>query len=173
MGLLNPNTYVVGVDSASNIFARDVLGNKNDTNSGDSARAVLELMDDHFHKGQQCYPDLDDAITVASSASAWTYGAYVEIIPVNTITSDFDIHWLNISAISANDEYEVQFATGLAGAEVNIACASFERTAVQSQEGSISMQGPIIPANTRVSARLASKAAAANSANFKVHYHTY
>lgn len=171
--LLNPNTYVVSADSAANTYIRDVIGNKTDTHDGNSLRAILELLEDHAHKGQQCYPTLADAINIVSSATAWTYGSYVELVPVDTITSDFDIHWLNISAISANDEYEIEFATGLVAAEVKVACVSFERNAVQSQEGSISMQTPVFPANTRISARIASKAASANHANFKIHYHTY
>lgn len=172
--LLNPNTYPPAADSSDNVFLRDVIGTKTDTHSGDSIRALLKLINEHAHKPQKCYPVLADSVTLIASASSWVMGSWTELIPADTITEDFDIHWVNISNISANDEYEIEFGTGGAGSEVSLdTCVSFERNAVQSQEGSTSIQTGLISANTRVAARLASKATAANTANIKVHYHEY
>jgi len=171
--LLNPNTYVEETDSTENIFVRSVIGNKQDTHCGTSTRSILHKLDEHVHSVQKCFPILADCISIPSAASSWTYGDYVEIVPVNTITNDFDIHLLNISNISTNDEYEIQIASGNEGSEISIACVSFERTLVMSQEGSVIIQTPVIPANSRISAKLASKSTVANSASFKIHYHTY
>ena len=176
--LLNPGSdpgqvAVPSADSASNSYIQDVIGNKTDTHSGNSVYSLLKLNDEHIHKGQQCYPSLGDAITVTADASGWTYGPYVEIIPASTITDYFDIHFVNITQISAVDEYQLDIATGGAGSEVSQACVSFERSTNFSQEGSQSIQTPVLAANSRVAVRLACKSTNARTVNIKLEYHTY
>lgn len=91
----------------------------------------------------------------------------------DVIPDDFDIHYLNISALSANGDYEIIIFSGDAGSEVEIARIAATRNAVFSQEGSKSCQSPIIDAETRISAALVGSNAAANTCAIKFEYHTY
>lgn len=164
---------VPAADSADNVVMSDVLGNKSDTHSGTSVMANVKRIEEHNHNTQCVYPVLADAIVLTSSASAWTFGAYVEIVPVSTIASDFDIHFINISALSANDEYVVELASGAGASEVLLCQVSAVRSAVQNQGAASPTSTIIIPANTRISARIASKDASANTGAIKIWYHTY
>ena len=66
--------------------------------------ANQHIFEEHIHSAQKVYPTLADGVTLTGHATAWTLGAIVEIIPVNTITSVFDIHYLNIGAASVTDK---------------------------------------------------------------------
>lgn len=170
----NPETVPVpSVDSAANTYLQDVIGNKTDTHDGNSISAKLHTLEEHAHKSQNCYPTLADSVLVTADASGWTYGSWTEIVPASTITDDFDIHFANITSISAVDEYQLQIGSGVAGSEVVKACISFERSSNFSQEGSKQIQTPILAANSRIAVRLACKSTNARTVNIKIEYHTY
>ena len=160
-------------DSTDNTVMADVLGNKTDTHSGNSVYALLNKSSEHIHSRQYVYPTLADAITITTSASNWTFGAWTEVIPVSTITSDFDIHWVVISDISANDEFEIQIGSGAGGSEAVVASTNFVRDTVQAQQGAQPVVMAIVAANTRIAVRLACKSGTSKTCNVKVNYHIY
>lgn len=69
-------------------------------------------MGDHFHSASLVYPTLAAGVTINGGAGAWELGAFTEVIPVNTITLDFDIHWINFANASAADTYELNLYYG-------------------------------------------------------------
>jgi hypothetical protein len=124
---------------------------------------------DHAHSVQQVYPDLGDAIEVTSAADAWTLGDAVTIIPVSTVALPFDIHYVDISAISGNDEYQLELYEN--GCVMQV---TFVKSATADPVRPLRVQGCIIPANSAVTAKLANKTGAqTRTVNIKLWYHTY
>jgi len=160
------------------------VGSRSDTSSDTSLYGLVKLIDtnvdtalvnqdtmlDHIHSAQMCYPTLDDAVTVTASASAWTYGDYVQIIPASTITSIFDIHFINIETASGNDVYQMELSYGDSD---TVACTfRFVKSVAIDPSRAIPVVCVQIPANSRVRARLAT-AAGSSTADITVCYHTY
>jgi len=167
-------------NSSENVLMRDVVGNKTDlvqvpyTSGIQSIMAHLNTAYYHAHGASFVYPDIANAVVLTAGAGAWNQtGAITEIIPANGITKAFDIHWAFITAISENAEIQVNLYSGAIGEEVLIGPVPAERTAVQSQAGSIREQIPQQPANTRISARLYSSVAGATTAKIKLMGHVY
>jgi len=129
--------------------------------------------DEHNHGVTGTYPALAAPVTLTAGGTAWAaHPAPTEIIPATTIASDFDIHWVTISGISANGDYELCLYSG--SANTKIATLAFSRNAVQSQEGSVTLITPLmLSANDKVSGSISSSNAAADTADVKVSYHTY
>ena len=172
MTYLNPLTIPIpGQDSANNSYIQDVVGNKTDTHAGDSLYGKIETLTDHIHSTTKVYPTLANGVTVTGDA-AWTLGAFVEIVPVNTITSDFDIHFIDIEDISANDVYELVLYKGLGGSEIEIGRIRFTKDAVQAGTVNQPFQTELIAANERISAKVASSSGSDN-VTISIRYHTY
>ena len=131
------------------------------------------IMDEHFHSPQKVYPTLADGVTLTAHNTAWTLGNKTEIVPVNTITSPFDIHFLNIGLASATDTYELVLYKGLAGAEIEIGRVRVIRAAAQSGTAPMPMLTAILPANTRISGALASASGGGDTLELALIYHTY
>lgn len=136
--------------------------------------AKVKMLEEHIHGKPYVYPNLANSVQITcGTASAWDLGTIVEIIPANTITEDFDIHWVDISAISANDEFQLDLYTGAGGAEVWAGSCPFSRNSVQSQEGSQAHMSNLILKNTRISGAIACAGGTAKTANIKLRYHVY
>jgi len=161
-------------NSVNNIDERDVIGNKTDDELGNSLFSKLYILERHIHSPAKVYPTLAGATVINKvNSSAWGLDALpTEIIPVNTITVPFDIHFMNLESTSANDQYELLLFKGLAGAEIEIARVSFERS-TQSVDSSCPCQTELLPANTRISAKLTSLATSARNVSLKLYYHEY
>jgi hypothetical protein len=113
------------------------------------------------------YPAAAAGISRASSGgAAWSQSAYTEVVPVNTITSDFylaGVTWAwHTPAAAADVTYEVLFelATGSGGSEVLIAqfAGSFRGDTLVGYVPSNNLIFPepkFIAANTRLSIRVA------------------
>lgn len=168
----NPQ-LVPSADSVNNVTTSDVVGNKSDTHAGTSLAARGDALYDHAHKESRVYPTLVDGVTITKvSTASWGLDANpTEIIPASTISADFDIHWIDLGAISANDSYEIILYKG-ANPGTEIARRSFDRSTTQN-EGSIPCQTPIQAANTRISAKLTSSATSSRNVTVKLGYHTY
>lgn len=140
-----------------------------------SIYAHLNTSYKHVHNSAYCYPERAASVTLTKAGGVWAdYPASkTEIIPANTITSDFDLHWAMIRDISANGEYTLRLYKGAAGAEVFICAIAFFRNTVMSQEGNLPVQVPQIPANTRISGAISSSNNAADTCGIKLYYHTY
>lgn len=141
--------------------------------SNEQVLANQHIMMEHIHSAQKVYPTLADGVTLTGHATAWTLGNKTEVVPVNTITSEFDIHYLNIGAASVTDTFEIVLYKGLAGAEVEIGRVRAVRAAAQSGTAPMPMLTNMIPANTRISAALASASGGGDTLELALFYHTY
>jgi len=163
-------TYVPAVDSADNVEMRDVLGNKSDTHGGTSLASRLKLADEHMHSVSKVYPTLAAGVTLNTDAVAWTLGTLVEVIPASTITEDFDIHAIDVEDISANGVYEIVLYYGAGDTEAGR--VRVVQGSVTSSTLNTIVQTPLIPANSRVRAAVAS-AAGGQNVTISLRYHTY
>lgn len=161
-------------DSLDNSKIRDVVGNKIDTHSANSLYGVIKLIREHIHNQVFLYPAKTASIQLQKALGVWAaYPTPTEIIPANSIAYDYDLHFLNVSAISANGEYTIALYKGDIGSEILIGEYGAVRNAVQSQEGSRVIITPLLSPNTRVSASLSSSNNAQDTINIKVEGHTY
>ena len=112
-----------------------------------------------------------NTINIVATYAAETFEAADKVTDV--IPDDFAIHRISINSLSANGSYEVVLFSGASGSEVEIARTSATRNAVQSQEGTAAINTPLLEGKTRVSARLLSSNAAADTCVVKVEYNTY
>lgn len=163
---------VPSADSADNNYIRDVVGNKGDDHLGTSLISIVHTLIEHVHSEQKVYPELADPITLESASGAWNLGTIVEIVPVDTITSDFDIHFIAFSSANATDDYEIKLYSGLGGAEVEIATTKTYKQAVQAGSAPSPITTPIQSANTRISAALAS-GTGSDTIDITIFYHEY
>jgi hypothetical protein len=128
----------------------------------------------HVHQSAKVYPTLANAVTVTSASGSWAaLGTPTEVIPANTITKAFDLHWLILSDISSVAQYELVVYGGPGGSETEIARASFSRSANFAQEGNVPIQIPQQAGNTRISAALSDSTAGTESVGVKFYYHQY
>ena len=165
-------------DSADNNNMSDVIGNKTDTTAGDSIMAYLKkladdihIIEDHIHSVSKVYPTLATGITVSSGVGAWQLGSAAAVVPINTITDDYDIHFINVASVSANDNFELVLYTD-AACTVEVGRVRFTRTSVQSGSSTTPMMTPLITANSGIWARVAS-ASGSDNAVISIFYHTY
>ncbi|NHJ39632.1 MAG: hypothetical protein FK731_06315 [Asgard group archaeon] len=172
MTFLTTNVLVPSQDSANNTVWGDVIGNKTDTHNGNSLVSKTETLLEHVHGASKVYPTLANGVTVTTGVGAWTLGNFVEIVPSSTITSDFDIHWVSIESISANDVYELVLYKGALTSEIEVGRVRFTKNAALDSTLNIPMQTSIIDANERVSAKIASSSGSDN-ATISLFYHTY
>lgn len=169
---------VAPADSIENNTVADVIGNKDDntlsTPGNDSLYGIAGFMAYyHVHSPAKVYPDLAEPINVVSASAAWTYGGYSEIVPAGVITEAFDIHWIHTGELSATGNYQLELSSGTVGNEVVIGTIAFSRDSNQVQSASQPIQIPPRFAGTRISARLATGNASANSLDMKIYYHEY
>ena len=68
----------------------------------------VEVMEEHLHSISRVYPSLQAGVSITSGA-IWTLGNFTELIPINTIAKDFDIHWLIIESVTDDETYELVF----------------------------------------------------------------
>lgn len=168
----NPiNPLVPAQDSANNIQIRDVIGNKTDTEAGNSIYSKSVRIEEHIHSACKVYPTLASGITITCGTPAWTLGAFATIVPASTITSLFDVHWVSLENISAAGVYELILYYG--ATDIEAGRVRFTKTVTQDPTFNIPMQTIIIPANSQIRAKVASSGAAANTVDISIFYHTY
>jgi hypothetical protein len=129
----------------------------------------------HIHGTPFVYPNHADDVTLTAGSGAWDLtGSITEVIPAATLTtSAFDLHWINISSISANGVIQIDVYSGGAGSEVLISSVRASRNTVQSQEGAHRMQIPQQPSGTRISCRLSDSTAGSLTCNISFEGHYY
>ena len=115
----------------------------------------------HIHGKPFVYPNHADEVLLTAGVGAWDLtGALTEIIPSGVLNeSAFDLHWLNISSISANGTIQIDLYAGEIGEEILIPGAKATRTTVTNPEGARRIQIPQQAAGTRISARLSDSTA--------------
>lgn len=160
-------------NSAANTYIADVIGNKNDTQAGNSIMARAHKLDEHVHSPSKVYPTLANGVTVTGGVAAWALGNFAVVVPANAITSDFDIHHINVAAYNANDTFELVLYSGADGSEVEMGRVRFTRTSNVGATPHIPFISDIVAANTQIKAKIASQAGTSNTATISIMYHTY
>lgn len=161
-------------DSIPDMAKESVVGILTDDESKNTLFGNMYTLLKHFHSPSKVYPTLaNETVINKLNSNAWGLDvAFTQIIPVNIIPNPFDLHYVNIGTISNNDEYELILYKGANPNEVEIARISFDRSTT-STEASIPVQTELLPANTRVSAKLTSRGTQARNISLKLHYHEY
>lgn len=158
---------VPSADSAANSHMRDVIGNKGDSYAGDSIFAHSHVLEEHIHTEANVYPTLANGVAVLGGA-AWTLGNFVEIVPASTIGSPFDLHFVNVEALDANDTFEIV----LYAVEVEIGRVRVTKDATQAGLQSVPIITPIQAADVQIQAKVASSGGG-DTATISLAYHTY
>lgn len=135
----------------------------------------IHYIEEHFHSAQKTYPDLADPVSIVSTngVGTWTLGADTEIVPISTITEEYDLHHIVISSISANEDFQLNLYSGADGAGTLICSVSFSRVDAFTRSFDMPVMTDILPANTRVYGKLADGDDAGITVLIKVLYHTY
>ena len=173
-------------NSSSNATIADVIGSKNDrsfsnedpNDSDPSVVGHLKAGYYHVHDAARVYPRTDDDtplafLTVTGSATALTYGDWVEITGFDAKTVMADVHFIFIGSISATDDYVLQLGIGASGAQVFWGECAFTRDTNQQRTGYAPIQGRPIPSSTKLWARLASTNGEGRTVDIKVYTHQY
>jgi len=156
-------------DSLGNDHMSDVIGNKDDTIAGDSIMALLKRAAGRLNNPSRVYPSLADGIDVISGAGAWALGGAVEILPAGAVSEAFLVFYVKIEAVSLTDVYEIILYSG-ALADVEVGRFRTQRDAAFPQAGGVPISTEIIPADTRLSARIANQTAPVATLTVSIHY---
>lgn len=129
----------------------------------------------HVHGQSFVYPSLSDNITLTAGSGAWdNTGAIIEVIPADELSvSAFDLHWLEISGISAVGTIEIEIFKGLSGSEIKIGSTRANRTTSQARNGPKRIQIPQQEAGERISMRLSDSTAGGLTCDVSVEGHYY
>ena len=129
----------------------------------------------HVHGEAFVYPSLADNVTLTAGTGAWdNTGTITEVIPASMLTtSAFDLHWIDVSNISAVGEVEIEVFSGASGSEVKIGSVRASRTTNQARNGPQALQIPQQPSGTRISARLSDSTTGALTCNISFSGHYY
>ena len=167
------------VNSSANTDIADVIGNKNDSDNGGanipgvgSLYSLSYIFEKHMHSPSYVYPRNVSPITLTAGVGAWTEGTKVEIIPASTIGDPYDVHYVLLGNISANDDYVIKVYYGGAGSEVYYGECAVTRDTNQVRGSQVPLQGIILSANTRLSMSLLS-GLGSNTVDVKAYIHEY
>ena len=127
---------------------------------------------EHVHEPAKCYPTLAAATTFTAGEAAWAESAAATLIDTNEITVPFDIHYLQVEAVGANAVYEISLWSG-ASADVEIGRVRTLKQSTPAGFSSVPIQIPPQPANTKISVKVATNSAAADTIAFSAFYHEY
>ncbi len=148
------------------------VGNNDDNHDGSSLFGRLRELIEHVHTTQKVYPTLADGVTLTTAAGDWALGTITEIVPINTITAEFDIHEVLVEDVNTQDKtYELVLYYGAGDTE----CVRV-RFASTSNKGGVPAQfamTPLIPANSRIRGQLAIEDGASKTIKFSLRYHEY
>ncbi len=114
----------------------------------------LTILDEHFHSSVFVRPSLAVGKLV-EGAGIWTPGAFKEIIAANDISSDFDIHWINIEAATGDDIFELILyveTTEITRERFTVSLTAGARVLLPP----LMTQTPILKANSQIQAKVAS-----------------
>lgn len=130
----------------------------------------VEVLEEHSHSESKVYPTLANGETVTAGA-AWTLGVFKEIIPVNAIDEDFDIHWINVEAASDDEVYELVIyaaTTEIGRVRFTVSLTAGARVLLPP----LRFQCPIIAKNTQIQAKVAT-AGGGDTCDISLQYHVY
>lgn len=171
--LIKAKTDNLPSDPADQSLIDAKLGLTNDTATHQTLLGYQNSLYQHVHQSAKVYPTLADGIVVTGGTTAWTLGNFIEIIPANAIATMFDIHYINFETASATDFYEFVLYKGTVGNEIEIGRVRTSRESATSGIPNVPIQIPAQMANTRISAKVASKTGGNDTVTISVYYHIY
>ena len=132
---------------------------------------LMELIE-HVHRAQQVYPTLADGVTLTTAAGDWGLGTITEIVPINTIPAEFDIHEVLIEDVNTQDKtYEIILYYG--AGDVECGRSRFAATSNKGGVPAVAMQTILVPANSRIRGQLAIEDGGNKTAKMSLRYHEY
>lgn len=150
----------------------DLIGNNGDDHVGATLFGRHQQQIEHVHSAQKVYPTLADGAALATAAGDWALGTITEIVPINTITSEFDIHEVLVEDVNTQDKtYELVLYYGAGDTE----CGRTRFAATSNKGGvpAVAMQTILIPANSRIRGQLAIEDGGSKTAKVSLRYHIY
>ena len=131
----------------------------------------------HIHNPSYVYPADCSLVTPISSATANTFGDFVELVGTGGITVAFDIHWANVQNISGNGTFLVEIHevsdADLQVSEKYLGAFTVSRSGVFTVSFQVYTQIPVVSANKRIGVRVKQSNASDESVSFNVVYHNY
>jgi len=137
-------------------------------------RQDIGVIQHHFHSRDRVYPqDVQLTVPLASVAVADTFGAWVEIIPLNTVPFPFMIVGIVIEAASAAATYFIQIGYNIINADPGVNMELGERrtylpTPIVRATELLTLQAQNVPANSRIMGRLKTDTGAIDTADISV-----
>jgi len=144
----------------------------------DNLDAKISEVKIYTTKEIKIYPAQAASVGAASSTTPWAWGSWVELVPANTITSDFiilGIYYDQYYALSTYLRWLIQLGVGAAGAESPIASlAGVHYYASAAGYGHFPFYPLVVPrkaaANSRVAVRATDDKTAAYTHYVKIQY---
>ena len=131
----------------------------------------------HIHMPGYIWPNDCSTCDVATSATANTFGSFVELVGAGDIEAPYDCHWINIEQITVSGVYIVEFHvvsdTDLQESERFLTAWSISRESNFDRSAQIMVQMPAIAGGKRVGARAKKSGAESGTVRFNIHYHEY
>jgi hypothetical protein len=131
----------------------------------------------HIHNPSYVWPDDCTLVSAVSSATADTFGDFVELIGEGDIDRAFDIHWANIENITENGVYIVELHevsnADLQVSEKYLGLFSVSRRDNFTRSFTKYTQIPVVSSNKRIGARVKKSGAGAGTVVFNVEFHDY
>lgn len=125
-----------------------------------------------FASARKVYPTMAVGVTLTSgSTTAWNPGAFIEIIPTNTITKRYRIDTANFAAFSVATTHEIVFYKGLAGSEIEIGRCRANPGVTTAPVHDKPLYTKILDANERVTAKLSNPTTSATTVVVSLTYH--
>lgn len=169
-----PNMYVPSSGNTDNVYINDVIGNKNDDHTiATNLAGRTHTQYEHTHSVSHYYPSLAANVTLTAGTSAFSLGAIATIVPANTITDAFDIHFIHLTNASAAGNYVIRLYQGSTGAETKIGEIRVTQAVGLANLAPLPVMTPLIVANTRISGAVATSTSGAASIDIALNYHTY
>ena len=129
----------------------------------------------HVHNHGYCIPSDGAVRRVTSSATANTFGAFIDVVPAGAIDRAFDIHWISITDVEDNGVYIVELhrLDGDGASEALLCQVPVSRNTNFVRGGEVFTQIPVQHAGARIGARMLRSIAGAKYIEFIAHYHDY
>jgi hypothetical protein len=125
-----------------------------------------------FARQQKVYPTLTTAVTLTTSATAWTLGSFIPFVPANTINKNFRIDHISFAAFSSAATYEFVLYKGTSGNEVEICRGRVHPGTTSSAVIAYPVFTQLLNANETISAKIACATTGAQTVNCSIVYHT-
>jgi len=148
------------------------IGNNDDDHNGLTLFGRHQQQIEHIHSAQKVYPTLADGVALATAAGDWALGTITEIVPIDTIVNEFDIHEVLVEDVNTQDKtYELVLYYG--ADDIECGRTRFAAGSLKGGVPAVAMQTILIPANSRIRGQLAIEDGGSKTAKVSLRYHVY